>query len=337
VTDLRILMVGAGAVGGYFGGQLAAAGRNVTFLVRDARAEALRRDGLTIHTPNDSFTIQPTVVTRDQLHEPYDLVIVTVKAFALAAAISDCAPAVGARTLVLPLLNGMRHLDALRERFGVNRVMGGCCVVAAQQQPDGSILRLYGKPSLTYGALAGAETDDTRDIRDTDNTDDTNDTADTADTADGRPVDARLTDIDGALGAAGFDTRLSADVELEMWEKWTFLASAAAANCLLRGTVGEIVAAPGGEKTVRAIIAESVAIATAAGFAPRQPSRDSTVGALTTQGSPFTTSMYRDMQQGFTVEADHILGDLVARAEQLGIHAPLLTAAYTTLAIYSAR
>jgi 2-dehydropantoate 2-reductase len=310
MTDLRILMVGAGAVGGFFGAQLAAAGRDVTFLVRDARAEALRRDGLTIHTPDNSYTITPTVVTRDQLSEPYDLVIVTVKAFGLAEAISDFAPAVGPATQVLPLLNGLRHLDVLRERFGPDRVMGGCCVVAAQQQKDGSIIRLYGDASVTYGRLDSARAD---------------------------AAGAVFGKIDNALSGAGFDTRLSEEVELDMWEKWLLLASAGAATCMLRGTVGEIVAAPGGEESVRTIIAESTAIATASGFALRERARRRTETMLTEQGSSFTTSMYRDMQQGFTVESDHILGDLVHRAERLGVSVPLLTAAFATLAIYSAR
>ena len=308
MTSLRILMVGAGAVGGYFGAQLVAAGRDVTFLVRDARAAVLLRDGLRIHAPEGDFTVTPTVITRDELHGSYDLVVVTVKAFGLDAAIDDFAPTVGPHTSVLPLLNGMRHLDVLRERFGSDRVLGGCCVVAAQQEDDGSIRRLYGEASVTYGGLV-------------------------EDTADAE----HLADIDAALSGAGFATRLSDAVELDMWEKWLLLASAGAANCLMRGTIGEIVTVPGGEETVRAIIAETKAVATAAGFEPREKAVVRTETMLTQQGSAFTTSMYRDMLQGFSVEADHILGDLVDRAHRFEVPVPLLTAASATLAVYSAR
>jgi 2-dehydropantoate 2-reductase len=308
MTALRILMVGAGAVGGFFGASLAVAGRDVTFLVRDARAQALRRDGLTIHTPDTDFTIEPVVITRDEITEPFDLVVVTVKAFGLESAIDDFAPAVGEHTLVLPLLNGMRQIDLLRERFGPDRVLGGSCVVAAQQQEDGSIRRLFGDASMTYGGLGGTLADD-----------------------------ERLAAVDGALSDAGFATRFSPNVQLDMWEKWTLLAAGGAATCMLRGTVGEIVAAPGGDETVRSIIAETTSIGTAAGFPPRDAARARTEGLLTAPGSSFTTSMYRDMMQGFSVEADHILGDLVARAQKLGVAVPLLTAAYTTLAIYAAQ
>jgi len=181
-------------------------------------------------------------------------------------------------------------------------------VVAAQQEDDGSIRRLYGEASVTYGGLM-------------------------EDTADAEP----LADIDAALSGAGFATRLSDAVELDMWEKWLLLASAGAANCLIRGTIGEIVAVPGGEETVRAIIAETKAVATAAGFEPREKAVVRTETMLTQAGSAFTTSMYRDMLQGFSVEADHILGDLVDRAHRLEVPVPLLTAARATLAVYSAR
>jgi 2-dehydropantoate 2-reductase len=287
MTALRILMVGAGAVGGFFGASLAVAGRDITFLVRDARAQALRGGGLTIRTPDTDFTIEPGVITRNEITKPFDLVVVTVKAFGLESAIDDFAPAVGEHTLVLPLLNGMRQIDLLRERFGPDRVLGGSCVVAAQQQEDGSIRRLFGDASMTYGALGGTLAD---------------------------------------------DERLAA-----VWEKWTLLAAGGAATCMLRGSVGEIVAAPGGDETVRSIIAETTTIATAAGFPPREAARARTESLLTAQGSSFTTSMYRDMMQGFSVEADHILGDLIARAQKLGVAVPMLTAAYTTLAIYAAQ
>jgi 2-dehydropantoate 2-reductase len=308
MTALRILMVGAGAVGGFFGASLAVAGRDITFLVRDARAQALRGGGLTIRTPDTDFTIEPVVITRDEITKPFDLVVVTVKAFGLESAIDDLAPAVGEHTLVLPLLNGMRQIDLLRERFGPDRVLGGSCVVAAQQQEDGSIRRLFGDASMTYGALGGTLADD-----------------------------ERLAAVDDALSDAGFATRCSSNVQLDMWEKWTLLAAGGAATCMLRGSVGEIVAAPGGDETVRSIIAETTSIATAAGFPPREAARARTESLLTAQGSSFTTSMYRDMMQGFSVEADHILGDLIARAQKLGVAVPMLTAAYTTLAIYAAQ
>src|ERR1700742_4047779 len=113
---VRILVVGAGSTGGYFGGRLAQAGRDVTFLVRPARAASLRDEGLRIISPHGDFTVTPKLVTADALGGAYDLVLLSVKAYALAAAMDDMAPAVGPETMILPGVNGMLHIDELIER-----------------------------------------------------------------------------------------------------------------------------------------------------------------------------------------------------------------------------
>ncbi|MBC7723290.1 MAG: ketopantoate reductase family protein [Burkholderiaceae bacterium] len=314
MTDPRILVVGAGAVGGFFGGRLAAAGRDVTFLVREGRAGGLARDGLTVRTPHGDSTIQPRTVTAATLPGPFDLVLLSVKSFGLVSAIADVAPAVSTGTLVLPTLNGMRHLDVLRERFGADRVLGGACIVAAQLEPDGAVRQLYGSASLTYGSLGAGSS------------------------GDGSASDDRdLTAIDAALRGAGFATRLSPTIELDMWQKWILLAAGGALTCLLRGTVGEIAAAPGGTDTARAIVAECVAVATAAGFAPHADHRAWVEATLTEAGSGFTTSMYRDLLAGAPVEADAIVGDLIIRAEGFGVAVPTLRLAFTALGMYRAR
>src|SRR5271165_6604065 len=114
---MRLLVVGAGATGGYFGGRLAQAGRDVTFLVRPRRAAQLRADGLQIVSPHGDVTLSPPIVTADTIPGPFDIVLLTVKAFSLDAALADVAPAVGKETMILPFLNGMRHVEAITERF----------------------------------------------------------------------------------------------------------------------------------------------------------------------------------------------------------------------------
>ena len=128
---MRILVVGAGAIGGYFGGRLLQAGRDVTFLVRPKRAAELARDGLVIKSPNGDATLKnPPVVQADKLNEKFDVVLLSCKAFDLDDAIKSFAPAVGPQTAIIPLLNGMRHLDVLDENFGKGRVLGGLCGIA---------------------------------------------------------------------------------------------------------------------------------------------------------------------------------------------------------------
>ena len=300
----RILVVGAGATGGYFGGRLAQAGRDVTFLVRPARAEALA-SGLRITSPDRQDVVDVRTVTADALDGPYDVVLLGVKARGLAAAIADLTPAVGPDTVIIPMLNGMRHMPALQERFGDHRVWGGVCMIHATMADSGEIVQLTGLHRLLYGPLDGAG-------------------------------DPRAGAVHEALSGAGFVSELTSTAVPDMWEKWVFLASLGAVTTLMRATVGDINAAPGGPAFTAGLAAEVVAVATAAGHAPR-PAAIAFLRSGVESTEPTTSSMYRDMMAGHPVEADEIIGDLVAYADKNGVPVPLLGAAYTNLAIYAAR
>lgn len=304
---MRILVVGAGATGGYFGGRLAQAGRDVTFLLRPARATAIRSDGLQIISQHGDLTLEPTVVEVGGIDRTYDLILLCVKAYALEQAMADLAPAVGPDTLILPLLNGMRHLDLLVDRFGRDAVLGGVCVVSTTLDEQGRVVQLASMQELTYGAL------------------------------DPTAPGARLGEVDVALQDAGFTARLSGSVVAAMWQKWVMLASAGALNVLLRGTVGEIVAVPDGVSIAREMVAETVAIAAAAGQPLSAGAWRRIADMVTEPGSSFTTSMYRDLLAGRPVESDAIIGDLLVRAEQLGVATPLLRLAGVQLAVHQHR
>lgn len=300
---MRILVVGAGATGGYFGGRLAQAGRDVSFLVRQRRAEQLRRDGLVIASPHGDLRLAPKLVTRDELAPDYDLVIFTVKAYALDAAIDDFAPAVGPETMVLPILNGLRHLDVLIKRFGEHRVLGGLCMVATTLEPDGTIRQLLPLQRLSYG--------DRQD-----------------------PGSARIRAVDEALGGAGFATELAADVIGDMWHKWVFLAGMGAITCLMRATIGQVAAAPGGITFAEGVVAECAATSAAAGYPMPAAGLDRVRATMTEPGSGAASSMYRDLTQGYPVEGDHIIGDLVSRARSFDVPVPLLELARIHLSVY---
>lgn len=302
---MRILVVGAGATGGFFGARLAQAGRDVTFLVRPGRAALLREHGLRVVSPHGDFEISPVTVTAEAIGEAYDVVLMTVKAFGLDAAMQDVAPAVGSQTMILPVLNGMRHIDALRERFGTEAVIGGAAKIMTTVEPDGSITQFSKMNDLIYGELGGGRT-------------------------------ARILALDGVMQGAGFDARLSEAMELEMWEKWVLLASLGSINSLMRGTIGQMRAAPGGEEFALALIAEAAAVAAAYGFEPRAPYMAAVRAQLTTVDAGTTSSMYRDLVAGQKVEADQIVGDLVARGKAAGVAVPLLNAAYSNLSVYQA-
>jgi len=305
-SAMRILIVGAGAVGGYFGGRLAQAGRDVTFLVRPARAKQLSRDGLRIVSPHGDAVLSPKVVSAEKIDTPYDLVFLSVKAYALEAAMNDFAAVVGPETMILPVLNGMRHIDLLAKRFGEHAVIGGVCLVAAETDDQGRVVQLADVQRLVYGERNGDST-------------------------------PRLKTLDATLQGAGFDARLSPDIMQEMWEKWVQLASLGAITCLMRGTIGEIVAAPGGAKLSIDVLNESAAVGTACGYRPSEKMLSRHATAMTAPGSSLTSSMYRDLRKGAPVEADHILGDFIERGCVHGVATPLVKAALVNLRVYQDR
>ena len=300
---MRLLVVGAGSTGGYFGGRLAQAGRDVTFLVRPTRAARLRDVGLRIISPHGDITLRPQLATADAIAQPYDAVLLTVKGFQLDAALADLAPAIGPETMILPVLNGMRHMEVLAERFAPHNLVGCVLKVATTLDDDGRIVQLSPLQDLAYGELDGGMT-------------------------------SRIQVLNAFMQNAGFDARLSQTIRREMWEKWVLLASVGAITCLMRGTIGEIEASPGGTSFASSLLDEVAAIITAVGTPPSEEFLNAARQQLTAKGSPFASSMYRDLQQGRPIEVEEIIGDLVRRGQKSSLQTPLLEAAYTHLSVY---
>jgi 2-dehydropantoate 2-reductase len=301
---MRILVVGAGAIGGYFGGRILAAGGDVTFLVRPKRAAELADAGLVIKSPTGDVTLKnPPTLQADTLNQTFDVVLLSCKAFDLDDAIKSFAPAVGPQTSIIPLLNGMRHLDVLDGKFGRERVLGGLCAIAVTLNEHREVVHLQPMQSLNFGERDGKMSD-------------------------------RVRAIAEIMARGKFGSVASEHIIQEMWEKWVFLASLAAATCLMRSSVGNILAAPGGKDFLLGMFDECSAVATAEGFAPRAPFLERTRGMFTTEGSQMTASMFRDIKVGAPVEADHVIGDLIARGDAARVPVPKLRAAYTHLKAY---
>ncbi|SFP32656.1 2-dehydropantoate 2-reductase [Variovorax sp. 770b2] len=307
---MRFLVVGAGALGGYFGGRLLEAGRDVTFLLRPRRAAQLAKTGLVVQSPFGNLELPaPRHVLAEDIDGPYDVVVVGSKAYDLDATMDSFAPAIGPNTAILPLLNGMKHIDQLVERFGDERVLGGLCMISATLDDEGRVLHLNDMHGLSYGERAGGRS-------------------------------ARVDAIAAQFAGAKFDATASETIAQDMWEKWVFIASAAGLTSLMRATIGDIVAA-GGQDVALSIFDECCAIAAHNGFAPRPAAIQRGRAVVTTAGSPMTASMYKDMVRGAAVEADHIVGDLLGRAPQSGSgDSPVptvLRTAYVHLKAYEAR
>jgi len=307
---MRILVIGAGATGGYFGGRLLQAGRDVTFLVRPKRAELLAKNGLVIKSPVGDVTLKnPQTIVADKITTPFDVIILSCKAYDLDDAMSSFAAAVGPDTAIIPFLNGMKHLDVLDAKFGIDRVMGGQCQIASMLDADGVIHHLAPMQSMSFGER-------------------------------GTPKGDRAKRIEAALQGAMFEARASDAIMQEMYEKWVFLATLAGATSLMSAPAGAITGAPGGEQFIHGLRAELASFAEAAGHAPRAEFLARTDGLLFAPGSQMTASMLRDIRSNARIEADQIIGDLIHRAEANrngALNVPLLRIVYTHLKAYESQ
>jgi 2-dehydropantoate 2-reductase len=216
------------------------------------------------------------------------------------------APAVEGGAAVLPLLNGMRHLDVLDERFGRERILGGWCAIAAKLESDGSIRQLTQAQTLRFG-----ERDRSRTVR--------------------------IDEIQQLMQGSQFESGVAENIVQEMWEKWVFLSTLAGITCLMRASIGAIMESPGGESLILQCVGEAQHVAAAHGFAVQSEADFRMRKTLTERGSRFTASMLRDIESGGRTEGDHVLGDLLARAQEKQIDTPVLRTAYCHVKAYEIR
>ena len=305
-SPMKILVLGAGATGGYFGGRMAASGADVTFLVRPARAEKLSRDGLIIESPFGNLKTAVKTVTRETLTGAYDVVLLSCKSYDLASSIEDIRPAIGKSTQVLPLLNGIKHLDDLDAAFSRDHVLGGLCHLSVTLSPDGVVQHLNKLHLLTFGPRVSGQIKLCRDLV---------------------PVMER----------SGFAPKLSPNVIVDMWGKWVLLATLAGLTCLMRASVGEIIGTRDGHYLTLVFIDECAEIALLNGY-PLPDAQLKHIGDLLTDpSSQVVASMRRDMQRGAQIEGDHIIGDMLARGEAKGIQPLMLRIAYANAEAYQNR
>ena len=300
---MKILIVGAGGIGGFFGAKLIQVGADITFLLREKRQRLIQERGLTVETPKGNLTIQPHTILASQLEPVYDLIILACKAFDLNDSLQSIAKA-SSKGLILPFLNGFTHLETLDRHFGKGRVMAGVAHTAAMITETGSIKQLNELNSLTIGPRT--------------------------------PEQELLSqEFFTMCKKADFDSFYKENVEQALWDKWVFLATLAGMTTICRGSIGEIVATRYGKGLIERMFAECCSIASGNGYVITESTQASALEMLTKQGSPFTASMLRDLLAEKRDEHDHILGQLIAFAEHQSIDCPLLKAAYTHMAVES--
>ncbi|MGC4080994.1 MAG: 2-dehydropantoate 2-reductase [Vicinamibacterales bacterium] len=306
MTTPTVLVLGAGGVGGYFGGRLAQAGVDVTFLVRPARQAQIARDGLRIVSPLGDVTLPVKTVVADSVGAGYDFVILTCKAYDLESSMDAIAPAMRGSSTVLPLLNGLAHLDRLDARFGSANVLGGSCAIDVTLLPDGTIRHGGKLQRIVFGERDRTKSERTR-------------------------------ALDAMFAQSIIHTEHADDVLLRMWEKLVMLSVLAATTCLFRGNVKEIMSAPGGRAAAEQALQSTVAIATREGYPPTPDAVAQAQSRLTDPTGEWSASMMRDMEAGRPVEADHVIGYMLDKARTHGIDAPVLSMAYTHLKTYERR
>jgi len=284
---------------------------DVTFLLREKRAELVKRTGLVVNSPKGGFTVPVKVVTKGSEGGPYDVVIVACKGYDLPSAMDAIAPAVGANTTIVPILNGHIHFATLDARFGKARVAGGLARISGMLGPNGEILH-SGASGVSFGEREGGERD-------------------------GKPARASLVALDAACKKSGIDGGLNTNINQDLWDKWVMLGSIASMCSAMRGTVGDMMEADDGAAIMSEILDECCKVAAAEGYPISDKVATGLRTGLTQKGGKNVASILGDIEKHGAVEGPQIVGDMLARARKHGIAAPNLRFAYAHLQTYEAR
>ncbi|KQL56611.1 MULTISPECIES: ketopantoate reductase family protein [Bacillaceae] len=301
---MRILTVGAGGVGGYFGARLAEKGEDVTFLVREKKKKKLIEQGLRVNSIHGDIQLTPSLITSNDKAPPFDLVIFTTKAYHLEQAIQDVRPFIDDQTLILPLLNGVAHYETLDKAFGEN-VIGGLCFIESAIDSTGAIRQTSQAHRLVYGSRSNRQRD-------------------------------RIEQLQAHLSGTKADFLFSTTIEQEIWHKYLFITVASGITTLFRSSIGPIISSEEGRTFIRRLLTECVTIMKAE-EAPLSPTIIADhMRTFESVNDNMKSSMLRDMEQGSTTEAHHLQGYLMERAAIHGIEVPTLSTVYTNVSLYEA-
>jgi 2-dehydropantoate 2-reductase len=300
---MRILMVGAGAVGGYFGGRLLEKGEDVTFLIRENRKKQLSQHGLRIESVNGNVTLEPKTIVTGEKVEPFDVVILSTKAYHLESVVNDISSYIGETTMILPVLNGISHIDLLKERFGAENVIGGLCFIETTLDENGIIHQSSPFHDLVFGELNGEQTE-------------------------------RISKLQQVTSDTKANFRASNNIMKELWHKYLFITMLSGITTLTRSPVGPILEANGGLDLVRNLGVELTEIARKINAPIASDYEETIVQRISQMGYKMKSSMQRDIEKGLPVEADHLQGHLYQLAKEHQVTVPLLQTIYTNLKVY---
>lgn len=301
---MKILVVGAGAIGGYFGGRLLEKGEDVTFLVRSKRKEILERTGLNIESVHGDCRLNPKLVTKEEADSSYDVVLISTKSYQLSGAIEDVRPFVGEGTMILPLLNGISHIDQLVEAFGEKAVIGGLCFVESTLDGDGTIIQTSPINQLVYGERNGQQTE-------------------------------RIKKLERAFSDTKAEFVLSGNINQDMWHKYMFITALSGITTVMESPIGPIRELETGQRTIAAFLAELEAVMSKLGAPIKEGIANDQLAKINAIGASMKSSMQRDTEKAQPIEADHLQGYLLEKAKEYRVETPILETLYTKLLLYS--
>jgi 2-dehydropantoate 2-reductase len=303
---MHVLVLGAGALGGYYGGRLQQGGADVTFLVRAKRGAQLARDGLRIESGHGKFH-QPvkTALAADAVSRA-DVVLLTCKAYDLPGAIEAIRPAVGPKTAVLPLLNGLAHMETLNAAFSSSRVLGGLAKIQATLTPEGVIKTFNDWRYVTFGEQSGEMT-------------------------------ARIDELHRHFARTPVIAKAVPNIMAAMWEKLVHLATAAGVTSLMRASIGEIARTPHGSQIMIDLLETNARVAALEGHEVSSPFMDEFRTLLANPHCEYSTSMLRDIERHGPIEADHIHGFMLDNVRKHGLDDRMHLVVLTHLKAYEQR
>ncbi|MCQ6523989.1 MULTISPECIES: 2-dehydropantoate 2-reductase [Bacillus] len=300
---MRILVLGAGGVGGFFGGRLVEKGEEVTFLVRSKRKKQLEERGLVIRSVNGDFSFQPKLITKEDRIAPFDVILFSTKAYHLNEAIQDLKPFVGESTVIIPLLNGVAHLSLLQKEFGEEKVIGGLCFIETTLNDQGEIVQTSAANRLVFGEIKSQHAE-------------------------------KMKHISKAFAGTKSSFVLSENITQDMWHKYLFITVMSGVTTLMRAPIGPIRESKGGRDFIRNLFEECMQIMRCVGAPIKDNIVQEHMKTIDKISYNMKSSMQRDMEKGSSIEAKHLQGYLLDVAEQFSIEAPLLGAVYQNLKVY---
>jgi 2-dehydropantoate 2-reductase len=303
---MKILIVGAGAIGGYFGGRLLEKGEDVTFLVREKRKQQLDRDGLVVESVHGDLNLQPKTLMSGEEAETFDVILLSTKAYHLQGAIDSIREYVSDDTLILPLLNGIAHMGKLIKEFGEERVLGGLCFIETTLDENGRVIQTSPTHDLVFGERSGEKTE-------------------------------RILKLQNAFSGTKAAFRLSENIVQEMWHKYLFITTLSGVTSLFRSPIGPIRDQEYGLQTVQKVLEEVGGIMRGIGAPVANQVEEVQLSRVSELGYAMKSSLQRDMEKQMPIEADHFFGYLLERAKEKGVKAPILTAIYTNLQVYESQ